>query len=135
MMATGGSDEFADRAIDRDRITGRLDAAEMKKPGVIGDETPAQVHLGLPGILVLVEPFRRRMPDIDLGPGDRTTFAIFDRSMHDKPWTGCRRAHQRIPACAQWLIFTPERPEHVRLGFGLAVVAVVEKTNQRRHAE
>src|SRR4051794_7759879 len=55
---------------DRDRIAGRLHTAERNVSILVAEELAAQVHVGLRRILVLVEAFGRRMPDIDLGAFD-----------------------------------------------------------------
>ena len=46
----------------------------------VGHEFAAQVHVGLLGILLLVEAFRRGMPDVDLGACDRLAVLIAHRS-------------------------------------------------------
>ncbi len=58
-MAAGDPEQVADRTIGRNRLAGRLDAAELKTAVVVGDEAAAQVHLGLAGILVFVKAIRR----------------------------------------------------------------------------
>src|SRR6202521_5750562 len=90
VVAAGGPHQFSDRSVDRNRIARRHYAPEIKAPGFVGNKTPAQIHLGLPGILVLVEPLRRRMPDIDFGTRDWTPVSIFEGSANDKSRTGCR---------------------------------------------
>ena len=51
--------KIADRAVDRDRIAGRLHAAETEMALRVGDELAAQVHVGLRRVLVFVKALRR----------------------------------------------------------------------------
>ena len=88
MVATGGPHQLSDWSVDGDRIAGRLHATEMETSGIVSNEAPAQIHLGLSGILVLIETFRRRMPNIDLGPSDGTALPIGDFGMHGEPRPG-----------------------------------------------
>src|SRR3954452_24093659 len=87
IVATGGADKFADRTIDGNRIAGGLDGAEMQASGLIGNKTAPQIHLGLLGILVLVEALGRRVPHVDLGASDRTVVSVLDRDANKKPRT------------------------------------------------
>src|ERR1700710_1602868 len=84
IMATGGPHQLADRAVHRNGIPRRLHTAEMKPPGIIGNEPPAQIHLGLGGTLILIQPLRRRMPDIDFSLRDRSPVAIPEKTVNDK---------------------------------------------------
>src|SRR5579872_7256717 len=59
IVAAGGPHQCADRPIHGNWIARGLDAAEIEPAALVGDEAPAQIHLGLPGILVLIEAFRQ----------------------------------------------------------------------------
>src|ERR1700736_1294126 len=135
VVTTGGPHQVSDRPVDRYGVSRGLYASEVKAPGFVGSKAPAQIHLGLLWILILIETFGRRMPDIDFGSRDRTAVDVFDASMNDKPGTRRWGAYQRIAIGAGRLIVPPERPQHVGLGFALAVVTVIEQANQRRHAQ
>src|SRR5271157_5330437 len=50
--------KLAHRAVDRNRITGRLDAAETDMAFRVGDKLAAQIHVGLARVLVFVKAFR-----------------------------------------------------------------------------
>src|ERR1700753_2644383 len=76
VVASRGPHQIADRAIDGNRIARRLDTPELKLPFRIGDETPAQIHLGLMRILIFVEALRRGMPDVDYSVRDGITMRI-----------------------------------------------------------
>ena len=65
--------QAADHAVRRDGIADHHHRAEPEAAVGVGREFAAQVHLGLFGILVLVETHRRGVPDIDLGALDRAT--------------------------------------------------------------
>src|SRR3954447_26232942 len=91
IVATGGADKFADRAIDRDRIAGGLDGAEMQASGLIRNKTAPQIHLGLLGILVLVESLGVRVPHVGLGASDWPPLSVLDRDANKKPRTPGRR--------------------------------------------
>src|SRR6266478_8006990 len=86
VVATGRLHQFSDWPIDRNWIPRRFHAAEMKAPGFVGNKPPAQIHLGLLGILIFIETLRRRMPDIDLSPCDGAPADIFEASTNDKSW-------------------------------------------------
>src|SRR5690242_14210967 len=70
IVAAERAQQFADWAVDRNWITGRLDAAEADMTVRVGGELAAQIHVGLNRILVFVKTFRRGLPDIDLGTGN-----------------------------------------------------------------
>src|SRR4029079_12762136 len=57
----------------------------------IGGELAAQVHVGLGGVLVLVKPFGRGLPDVDLGAGDGVGVAGVGPA-RDWPWRAWARA-------------------------------------------
>jgi hypothetical protein len=105
MVATGGPYQLSEWSIDGDRIAGRLHATEMETSGIVSNEAPAQIHLGLFGILVLIETFRRRMRNINLGPSNGAALPIGDFA-DEAPATASAPMY---PAGAQRLIFTPER--------------------------
>src|SRR5215510_8403719 len=63
--------QLADRSVDRNGIAGGFHAAKGEMAVRIGDELSAQVHVGLHRVLVLVKAFRRGVPHVDLGAGDR----------------------------------------------------------------
>ncbi len=130
-----GAQEIAGRAIDRDRIAGRLHAAKTDVAFSVGEELAAQVHVGLHRVLVLVEAFRRRMPDVDLGAGDRIAFAVAEPGVDEHHRPRRRRAHDRAAVRRRRRMHTPERPEHVLVGLGGAAVAVVDEADQRGEAE
>src|SRR4029077_16122958 len=76
IVATLSPQKVADRPVDGDRITGRLDRAETEMALRVGDELAAQIHVRLRWVLVFVKAFRRGMPDIDLDALDRLTVDI-----------------------------------------------------------
>ena len=106
-----------------------------KLPLRVGGELAAQVHVGLGRVLVLVEPFGRGLPDIDLGAGDRLAVRVLHVRGDEQLRSRRRRAHDRAAVLGARRIEPPERAEQVRRGLGLPVVAVVEQAHQRRDAE
>src|SRR6476646_10259904 len=88
IVSAGRPHELADRPVDGNRIASGLHAAEMKATGLIGNETYAQIHLGLSGILILVKTFRRGMPDVDFRTRDRIPVDILQGDFYEKsrPW-------------------------------------------------
>jgi hypothetical protein len=123
--------QVADRPVHRHRIARGLDRAELEAPGGIGDEAAAQVHVGLRRILVLVEAFGARVPDVDLGAFDRPPFAVDHLGAHEHRIAGRRRAHDRVAARRRRRAAAPERAEQVRRAAGL----VVHQADERREAE
>ncbi len=75
------------------------------------------------------------MPDIDKSAGDRIALLILYPAIDEQFRPRRRRAHDRAAIFGARRIHPPERPEQVGGGFGLAVVAVVKQTYQRREAE
>ena len=73
----------------------------MEPPLRIRAEAAAQVHLGLAGILVLVQPLRRGVPHVDLGALHRVPGAVHHPHVRDQRRPRRRRAHQARPAGAQ----------------------------------
>src|SRR5215211_954539 len=59
VVAALRAQELAHRAVDGNRVAGRLDAAEAEAAVAVGDELAAQVHVRLHRVLVLIESFRR----------------------------------------------------------------------------
>ena len=94
VVASLRAQQRADGAAQRYRIAGRLDAAEGDMPPGIGGELAAQVHVALLGVLVLVEPFGRGMPDIHLGAGS----VPFRRRRHDDEAVRSNRGRQHRSA-------------------------------------
>src|SRR5262249_61653450 len=76
--------QHAGGAVDRYRVSGRLHAAEAERPVDLGRELAAQGHLGLRGVLVLVETDRRRGPDIALGPPDPGASLVADPALEEE---------------------------------------------------
>ena len=76
--------QFAGRSADRDRVTGRLDALERDVAALVGEELAAQVHVRLPGVLVLIEALGRGLPDVDLGALDRRAGAVAEPGLHQQ---------------------------------------------------
>ena len=130
-----GAQQFSDRSPDRDRIPGRLHAAERDMALAVGDELAAQVHIGLRRILVLVEAFRRRLPDVDFGPGNGPAGSVPEPCLDEQRRAGCRRPHDRAAVGRRRRMHAPERTEQARVGLGLTVVAVVEQAHERGQAE
>ena len=58
-MAARRAQQLADRAVDRDRVTGGFYAAKGDVPVFVRGELAAQIHVGLEGVLVLVKAFGR----------------------------------------------------------------------------
>lgn len=87
--------QFPDRAIGRDGVAGRPDRAERETTVGIGLELAPQVHVGLPVILVLVEPDGRGLPDIDLHAGDGGAIDIDDLAIDEEFRPRRRRAQDR----------------------------------------
>src|SRR6185437_4519810 len=75
--------QITDGTFDWDRIAGWLYAAETEMTMTIGHELAAQIHVGLLRVLLLVETFRRRMPNIDFGAGNRIAFGVLHPAVHD----------------------------------------------------
>jgi len=118
--------QMAHWPVYRDRVASRLDGAKGDAAIGIGGETAAQVHVGLLGILLLVEAFRRGMPDIDLRPGDRLAVLILDVSLDEDRRPRRRRTDDGAAIFRARRIHPPERSEQIGGGFGLTGVAVVE---------
>ena len=104
-------------------------------PSLVGEELAAQIHVGLHRILVLVKAFGRGVPDIDLGAHDRLALPVAEPRVHEHHRPRCRRAHDRAAVRRDRRMHAPERSEQARVGFGLAVVAIVEQAHERRDAE
>jgi hypothetical protein len=123
--------EIAGRPVDRDRIARGLHAAKADVALRIGEELAAQVHVGLDRILVLVEAFRRGVPDVDLRAYDRIAFGVAEPGVdeHHRPRRG--RAHDRTAIGRDRRMHPPERPQHVLVGFRGAAITVVEQADQR----
>src|SRR5436305_14405526 len=64
VMAAQRTQQFADRAVDWNRVSRGFDAAEADMAVRIGGEFAAQIHVGLNRILVFVKTFWRGLPDI-----------------------------------------------------------------------
>src|SRR4029079_17540840 len=74
----------------------------------IGGELAAQVHVGLGGVLVLVKPFGRGLPDVDLGAGDGVGVAGVGPA-RDWPWRAWARAltNTSVPGVVERTIEPP----------------------------
>src|SRR5262249_41411205 len=98
-MTLQGRDEIADGAAHRYWVAGRLDAAEGKCAVLVGAELAAQVHLGLLGVLILVEADGRGVPHIHLRIGDRV--ALW-RRCRPLPRPGAGGAYPRARSPRRW---------------------------------
>src|SRR5262249_59373671 len=76
IMPALGAQQLANWTVDRNRIAGRLDAAEVEMALGIGRELAAQIHLGLSRILVLVQTLGRGVPYIHFGSGNRPSLLV-----------------------------------------------------------
>src|SRR5262245_10520357 len=90
--------EVAGRPVDRDGIAGGLYAAKADATLRVGEELAAQVHVGLRGVLVLVEAFGRGVPDIDLRANDRIAHAVAERGVDGQRRSGRGRVYDRTAA-------------------------------------
>src|SRR3974390_1293419 len=135
MMAPGGTHQIADRAVDRDRIAGWFHAAKPEVALRVGHELAPQIHRRLLGILLLVEAFGRGMPDVDLGAFDRLAFFVLPPPVYEQARPRRWRAHDRAAVLGARRVHAPERPEEIGCRLRLALVAVVEQTDQRGEAE
>src|SRR5215831_7313574 len=127
--------QFADRTVDRNRIAGRLDAAEADMTVGIGPELATQVHVGLYRVLIFVKAFRRGLPDVDLGARDRFAVHIAKPGVDKQRRTRSWRTHDRATIWRARRIHAPKRAEKIGVGFGLATIAVVKETDQTRKAK
>src|SRR5262252_9570979 len=130
-----GAQQIAHRPVHRYRIAGRLDTAERDVSVGVGGELAAQVHVGLHRVLILVISFRRRMPNIDLGAGNRLALRVLDPGVDENRLARRRRTHDRSPVLRRGRIRAPEWAKQVRGGLGGAVVAIVEQANKGREAK
>src|SRR4051812_14546224 len=73
-------EQRARRAVDGHGIARWLHAPETERTIALRGKDAAQVHLRLLRILVLIEPGRRGLPDVDLGVGDGLSLHIRDFS-------------------------------------------------------
>src|ERR1700735_4550889 len=96
----------------------------------IGGELAAQVHVGLHWILVLVKTFGRRVPDIDFNAGDRIAFGVLVPGIGEQNRSRRRRSYDRVPVLGLRRVHPPKRAELAGVGFGLALVAVIEQTDE-----
>src|SRR5262249_55681939 len=85
--------EVAHRSVNWDRVAGRLDAAKTEVTLRVCHKFASQIHRRLLGILLLVKPFRRRMPDVDFGARDRLAGLVLHPTIDEKRRPGCRRSH------------------------------------------
>ena len=129
-MATLGAQKFAGGAVGGHGIAGGLDRAEPEPPVLLREETPAQVHVGLVGILVLVEANRRGLPHIDLDARDGPSLGVGDAAVHEQGRAGRGRAQDAAAIRGRRGIVTPERAEQRRVGFGRSGGAVVHQADQ-----
>ena len=95
--------QVADRAIHRHRIARRLDGAEREVAVGVGGEGAAQVHVGLRGVLVLVEAFRRCVPDVDLASATRLAVAVAHPGIDEQrpPGVGERTIDAPFSICGE----------------------------------
>ena len=93
VVASLRSQKVARRAVDWDRVTGRLNRAEAEPPVLVGDELAPQVHIRLTRILVLVQTLARGVPDVDLGVRDRASIQVDHRARDEDRVTGGWRPH------------------------------------------
>src|SRR5579885_3003306 len=135
IVPLAGTDKVAHRTINRDRIARRLDAAKAEIPVFAGGEFAAEIHRRLLWVLLLIEAFRRRMPNVDFGSLDWRSILIFDPAPHEERGARCRRTYDRAIVLGPRRIHTPKRAKQIGGGLGLPLVAVVEQTDQRREAE
>src|SRR5690349_12435703 len=135
IVASLRAQQFADRTVDRNGISRRLDAAKADMTVRIGRELAAQIHVGLYRVLVFVKTFRRGLPDIDLGADDRLAVHIAEPGIDEQRRTGRGRPYDRAAIRRAWRIHAPERAEKIGVGFGLAAIAVIEETDQAGKAE
>src|SRR5262249_19747486 len=85
--------EVAHRPIDGNGIAGRLNAAKTKVTLGVCHKFSPQIHCCLLGILLLVDPFRRGMPDVDFSTIDRLTALVLDPAIDEHRWPWCRGSH------------------------------------------
>src|SRR3974377_1236447 len=135
MMAPGGTHQIADRAVDRDRIAGWFHAAKPEVALRVGHELAPQIYRRLLGILLLVEAFGRGMPDVDLGAFDRLAFLVLHHRVDEQDRPRRWRAHDRAAVLGGRGGHAPERARGSGCLLRLALVAVVEQTDQRGEAE
>ena len=103
-----------DVAVGWNRVAGGFDAREAERPGLVGGELAAQVHVRLFGILALVESGRRRMPHIHFDADDGLIRSIADVPDEEKRRAGRRRANQRAAILGPRRVHPPERTEDGR---------------------
>ena len=76
--------QMADRAVGRHRVAGRPHRAEPEAALAVGAEAAAQVHVGLVGILVVVEAHRRGLPGVDHGAGQGRAVDVEHAAAHQQ---------------------------------------------------
>src|SRR5258707_318936 len=85
--------QVADRAVGRYGVARGLYGAEMKDAVLARLEAPAQVHVSLIGVLVLIQADRRGVPDIDFHRRDRPILRVADVSSNKERRAGRGRTH------------------------------------------
>src|SRR5262249_36895200 len=93
VVPPGGTHEVADRPINGNGIAGRLNAAKAEMTMGVGHKFSSQIHRRLFGILLLVEPFRWGVPDVDFGALDRLAVLVLDRAINEQCRPRCWRSH------------------------------------------
>src|SRR5713101_4074486 len=89
-----GVQESAHRTVCRYGIPCRLDASEAEFSIGVCRKLAPQVHLRLFGVLILIQADRRRVPDIDLGSGNRPAFLIAHPTFEEQSRPGSRRPQE-----------------------------------------
>jgi NADPH:quinone reductase len=129
-VALLGTQHFPRRPVCRHGVAGRLDGAKPEPSVFISIKPPPQIHVGLPGILVLVKTGRGSLPDIDLRPLDRLTIGICDAEVGEELRTGRGRAHNAAAVWRRRGVVAPERAEQRSGGFSWAFPAVVHEDHK-----
>src|SRR5258706_14928990 len=106
-MALLGAQQVAAGTIGRLRVAGRAYAAEEIVALDIGQKTPAQIHLRLGLVLVLVKADRRSLPDIDLNTGQRLAVDIANLALGLKRHALGIATRNAIACLAQRRILAP----------------------------
>src|SRR3546814_9290345 len=127
------TDQSPHRAADGYWVTRGLDGAKAHAAIGIRAEFPAQVHVRLFGILVLVVAVGRRMPDIDLGIGNwLASFVAYPPRDEYRVPRGLR-SHDRPTLRRQRGTLPPEGSLPFGLGSSLSRLAVVHQASEPRH--
>ena len=137
-MAVHHLQEIARRPVERDRVGDGTQPAEGVAAFGIGAELPAQVVVGLVGILLLVEPVGRGLPHRDHRTRDRPAVLVEHPALHQRRLAVPVLGVVENPAALleHGRVLAPEGPEHRGIGRRVVLAAfMVEEIDQALEPE